>query len=461
MTQSIDITQVKSVYLIGIGGIGMSALARYFHERGAEVSGYDRRPSPLTRQLVAEGIGVHYGEGHAPERPDLVIYTPAIPADQPELVHFRDEGTPLRKRSEVLGLITRHMYGITVAGTHGKTTVSTLIAHILKDSGYGCTAFLGGISVNYRTNFWQGTGQAAVIEADEYDRSFLQLHPRLAVLTAMDPDHLDIYGTPAAMEEAYLQYTHLLSPGDALVHKYGLPRTSEMGGLKISYSLENKASDTRAEAIRTQRGGYCFRIVGPDWTLENAELSIGGLHNVENTVAAATVAKYLGIGDDHILQAIRSFRGIKRRFEYIINTGTQVFIDDYAHHPEELRALLSSARSLFAGMPCTVLFQPHLYSRTRDLAGSFAEALDLADQVILLPIYPAREAPLPGVESHLISSQMKKASVQLLDKEESLAWLAAHRPKLLITAGAGDIDAMVPRIKALFLSNPSDTHEKP
>jgi UDP-N-acetylmuramate--alanine ligase len=461
MTESINITEVKRVYLIGIGGIGMSALARYFHGRGAEVSGYDRRPSPLTRQLVAEGIGVHYGEGHAPRQPDLVIYTPAIPADQPELVYFREQGIPLRKRSEVLGLITRHMYGITVAGTHGKTTVSTLIAHILRDSGYGCTAFLGGISVNYQTNFWPAKAPAAVIEADEYDRSFLRLHPRLAVLTAMDPDHLDIYGTAEAMEEAYLQYTHLLSPGDALVHKYGLPRTSEMGGLKISYSLENHAADSRAEAIRPRQGGYCFRIVGPDWTLDNAELSIGGLHNVENTVAAATVAKHLGIEDGHILRAIRSFRGIKRRFEYIINTGTQVFIDDYAHHPEELRALLSSARSLFPAMPCTVLFQPHLYSRTRDLADGFADALDLADQVILLPIYPARETPLPGVDSRMIIDKMKNPAVELLDKAQAMAWLAQHRPAFLITAGAGDIDEMVPRIRTLLLSNPSHPHEKP
>lgn len=442
--------RLSSVDFLGIGGIGMSALARYFREKGAQVSGYDRTPSALTRALEEEGIVIRYRDETGGLSPDLVIYTPALPASGPQFGDYRARGIPLKKRSEILGLLTRDLFSVTVGGTHGKTTVSALIAHILRETGYGCNAFLGGISLNYDTNFWSDPGSTAVIEADEYDRSFLALSPDIAVVTAMDPDHLDIYGTEAAMQDAYVAYTRKLSPEGKLVYRYGLPRVSEMGGTeKISYSLAAPEADWHASEVDTTDGVYRFTISGPGWTLENVTLHIGGLHNVENAVAGTAVAREMGIPPDGIRRALASFRGIRRRFEYVVRDDRHVYIDDYAHHPAELRTLISSARQLFPGKPCTVIFQPHLFSRTRDFADGFAAALDLADEVILLPVYPAREAPMPGIDSGLIAARMH-TTVRLLAPEEALKTVAAHPPPLLITAGAGDIDRLVSPLGALL-----------
>ncbi|MGO4289981.1 UDP-N-acetylmuramate--L-alanine ligase [Chitinophaga sp. RAB17] len=439
-----DLNNIQRVYFIGIGGIGMSAIARFFNEKGVQVSGYDRTSTALTKQLEAEGMQIHYTDdiNAADKQANLVVYTPAIPAAHTELQWFRDNGYEVVKRSDVLQEITRSLFAITVAGTHGKTTVSTMIAHLLTDSGYGCNAFLGGISVNYNKNFWSSDKQVAVIEADEYDRSFLKLSPDVAVLTAMDADHLDIYGTPEAMEDAFIQYTHNIKPNGTLIARFGLHRNSELNATnKLLYSLQNDAANAYAANIRMLNGGYEFDVMQQDWMIDNISMHIGGMHNVENAVAAITVAHLLGIDADKIRSAIANFKGIKRRFEYVVKNDRQVYIDDYAHHPEELRALITSAKALFPGKKCTVVFQPHLFTRTRDLADGFAESLSLADEVILLPIYPARELPIEGVSSEMIAAKMT-VPVKIIPKEEVVEYLRSKDIPLLITAGAGDIDQL-------------------
>lgn len=449
----INLQNIRSVYFIGIGGIGMSALARYFKEKGAEVGGYDRTSSALTQQLSEEGISVHYTEDvqQINFHPDIVIYTPAIPKDHKEWIYFLEKKIPVYKRSEVLGAIAKNMFCIAIAGTHGKTTTSTLIAHILRESGYGCNAFLGGISVNYHTNYWSSNNNIVVIEADEYDRSFLQLAPDIAVLTAMDPDHLDIYGTTESMIGAYMLFTKQIKEKGKLIYKYGL-KSDNMGGENhFTYSLQHEEADSYAENICEYDGGYHFDIIDKKETIENVHLSIGGMHNIENSVAAAAVTGLLGIPAIKIKQGISSFKGVKRRFEYIIKNEHHIYIDDYAHHPEELRALIHSAKNLFPEKKCTIIFQPHLFSRTKDLCDQFAEALDFSDEVILLPIYPAREKPVPGVNSSLIADKMKNNHAILLNKEETLERIKNDKPELLLTAGAGDVDRMVDIIKNILI----------
>ncbi|WP_212002291.1 UDP-N-acetylmuramate--L-alanine ligase [Chitinophaga sp. HK235] len=449
-----DLNNIQQVYFIGIGGIGMSAIARFFNEKGVAVSGYDRTSTPLTQQLEAEGMQIHYTDdiNLLDRQANLVVYTPAIPASHTELQWYRDNGFEVVKRSDVLQEITKSSFAITVAGTHGKTTVSTMIAHLLTHSGYGCNAFLGGISVNYNRNFWSSDKDkaVAVIEADEYDRSFLKLSPDIAVLTAMDADHLDIYGTAEAMEEAFIQYTHNIKPNGTLIAKFGLHRERELkADNKLMYSLQNDAANVYAANIRMEHGGYEFDVVQQNWMIDKVRLHIGGMHNVENAIAAITVAHLLGIDSEKIKAAMESFKGIKRRFEYVIKNDRQVYIDDYAHHPEELRALITSAKTLFPGKRCTVIFQPHLFTRTRDLADGFAESLSLADEVILLPIYPARELPIEGVTSEILAAKIT-APVQIMSKEAVLDWLQKTPAPLLITAGAGDIDQLKEPISQLL-----------
>jgi len=448
-----DLNNIHRVYFVGIGGIGMSAIARFFNEKGVQVSGYDRTSTTLTKQLEAEGMQIHYTDDITAidKEANLVVYTPAIPATHTELNWYRDNGYEVVKRSDVLQEITGSLFAITVAGTHGKTTISTMIAHILRHSGYGCNAFLGGISVNYEKNFWSSDKQVAVIEADEYDRSFLKLSPDIAVLTAMDADHLDIYGTAALLEEAFIQYTGNIKPNGTLIARFGLHKNSELKATnKLLYSLQNDAADIYATNIRMDKGGYEFDVVQQDWLIDNVRLYIGGMHNVENAVAAIAVAHLLGISSTKIKEAVADFKGIKRRFEYVVKVDHQVYVDDYAHHPEELKALISSARALFPGKKCVVVFQPHLFSRTRDFADGFAESLSLADEVILLPIYPARELPIEGITSKIIADKITKAQVQLLSKEAALEWIENNPAALLITAGAGDIDQLKAPIKTML-----------
>lgn len=448
-----ELKKIHRIYFVGIGGIGMSAIARFFHEKGVVVSGYDKTSTGLTQQLEAEGISIHYAEDldQIDKAADLVVYTPAIPATQKELVYYRENGFEVVKRSDVLQEITRELFAITVAGTHGKTTVSTMIAHVLRHTGYGCNAFLGGISSNYGKNFWSSEKQVAVIEADEYDRSFLKLSPDIAVLTAMDPDHLDIYGTEEAVEEAFIQYTKNIKPNGTLLARHGLPRGTELeGDNKLFYSLQNDAADIYGKNIRMDNGGYEFDVVQQDWLIDNVKMYIGGMHNVENAIAAIGVAHLMGISNEKIRAAIADFKGIRRRFEYLVKKDSVVYIDDYAHHPEELRALITSAKSLFRGRKCTVIFQPHLFTRTRDFADGFGETLSMADEVILLPIYPARELPIEGVTSEMIASRINGPEVKIMDRDKVITWLKDHPSQLLITAGAGDIDLLREPIQHLL-----------
>jgi len=452
------IEKMNEVYFIGIGGIGMSAIARFFHAGGVKVSGYDKTPTVLTKELEASGIKVHYEENVelVPKKVDLVVYTPAIPAEHKELVYYQTNGYKVVKRSDVLQIISESSFNICIAGTHGKTTITTMVAHLLRDSGFGCNAFLGGIAVNYGTNFWSSERNVCVIEADEYDRSFLKLSPDLAIITAMDADHLDIYGTAEAMEEAFIDFSKRVKLEGLLVRQFGLKRGKELNADRhLTYSLQNESADVYAANIRMMNGSYEFDVMMKDNILENVRLNMGGMHNVENAVAAITVASSLGIENDKIKAAIENFRGVKRRFEYVIRNERLVFIDDYAHHPEELRALINGAKTLFKQKKCTVIFQPHLYSRTRDLAEGFAQVLDLADEVILLPIYPARELPIEGVSSEMVLDKMKNEHKRVLKKEELTSWVQQDYARtlnkefgeILITAGAGDIDMLVEPMK--------------
>ena len=430
----------------------MSALARYFKGQEKEVSGYDRTSTTLTRQLESEGIPVHYEDDpeQAPKDADLVVYTPAVPKDHKELLYYQQHSYTILKRSDVLGMITRSSFNICVAGTHGKTTITTMIAHILRHSGYGCNAFLGGIAVNYNSNFWNDKRNVCVVEADEYDRSFLKLSPDIAVITAMDADHLDIYGTAGEVEQAFIDFSGKIKPGGTLLSKWGLKRTGDLRGARhLTYGLGD--GEFSAMDIHIQDGSYHFRVESKGWTLNDVVLNMGGLHNVENATAAIAVAHQLSIEDDRIRAAVAAFRGVKRRFEYIFRNKGVVFIDDYAHHPEELRALISGARGLYPGRKCTVIFQPHLFTRTRDFVEGFAESLELADEVLLLPIYPARELPIEGVTSRLIVDRMTPGKVRVVDKEELLRALDDEKDlELVITAGAGDIDALVEPIRQIL-----------
>ncbi len=431
-----ELKDIKNIYFIGIGGIGMSALARYFLSRGIRVSGYDRTATPLTRQLEQEGIAIHYEDDpqQAPKDAELIVYTPAVPTDHKELLYYRQHDYTVLKRSDVLGAITNSSFNICVAGTHGKTTVTTMIAHILRDSGYGCNAFLGGIAVNYDSNFWSDPRNTCVVEADEYDRSFLKLSPDVAVITAMDADHLDIYGTAAEVQQAFIDFSARLKKGGMLLSKWGLKRGDELrADRRLTYGFVDQA-DIAAGNIQMNRGGYSFDLRIGTRLLEKMELNMGGMHNVENVTAAIAVADHLGIGEEKIRKAVASFKGVRRRFEYVINRPALVFIDDYAHHPEELRALIGGAKGLFPGRKCTVVFQPHLFSRTRDFAEGFAESLDLADEVYLLPIYPARELPIEGVGSGLIAEKMEPGKANVATKETLLS-LIRERKK-----GMGIID---------------------
>ncbi len=457
-----------TVYFLGIGGIGMSAIARYFKSQGVKVSGYDKTETVLTRQLSAEGISIYYEDKIEciDKNAQLVIYTPAVPKDSVALNFYQQNNYTVVKRSDVLGAITNTAFNICIAGTHGKTTTSTMVGYILRHSQYGCNAFLGGISVNYATNFWSDSKNVCVVEADEYDRSFLKLSPDIAIISSMDADHLDIYGTAENMEEAFIEFSKKVKPGGLLISKYGLNRASDLSAdHMLTYHVTDRKANVFATNIVLNNGSYQFDVEFNDsdagnWILKGVVLNMGGKHNIENMIAAIAVAHHIGVEDNKIINAVADFKGVKRRFEYILKTGHQVFIDDYAHHPEELRALITGAKNLFPNKKCKVVFQPHLFSRTRDFADGFAEVLDLADEIILLPIYPARELPMDGVNSEMILNRMHSEDRMLLSKENLLKHFefekAAHveegfEGNMVITAGAGDIDTLVEPIKEILI----------
>ncbi len=437
----------RYVYLLGIGGIGMSALARWYKFRGLEVSGYDRTPSALTAQLEAEGIGVHYEDdpGRIPSdiASTLVIYTPAIPADLAELQYVRARSYTLLKRSEVLGEITSDQITLAVAGTHGKTTTSTLVAHILTEAGDGCNAFLGGISRNYGTNLLLSRTNTAVAEADEFDRSFLRLHPDIAAITSMDADHLDIYGDLAHVQEAFRTFASQVH--ETLIIKYGLPVNGSHTQARIfTYHFDDERADFRSANLRLGADGhYTFDLVYPGGTLRDIRSGVLGWVNVENAVAASAICLCYGMDGQKLRRAIGSFKGVQRRLDEKVNRPGLAYIDDYAHHPAELSSAISSLRGIFPGRRITGVFQPHLYTRTRDFAPEFARALSALDTLILLDIYPAREEPIEGVSSELIFKDVTCPRKILVRRDELMETLEGEHLDVLATFGAGNIDRFV------------------
>ena len=445
------LNEIHSVYFIGIGGIGMSAIARYFLHRNIEVSGYDSTETELTRNLSAEGVKIHFQPNvdDIPKKVDLVVYTPAIPGDHPELKYYRQAEKPVKKRAEVLGMISENRYTIAVAGSHGKTTVSTMIAHILKSSGFDCTAFLGGISINYNSNFIAGENEVVVMEADEFDRSFLHLHPNLAIITSIDSDHLEVYGSQENLEGAFVEFMkNIPNTGSLLLH-HSLKHLSSTHPNCQTYSLENR-SDFSVEQIEVSENGYSFQVLSSNSNKQKIELQTGGRHNIENALAAIATAQILGTYISAIAASLKTFTGIKRRFEIIFKTERAIYIDDYAHHPSELKTLILSCKELYPKRKLTLIFQPHLFSRTAALANEFARSLDLADEVILMEIYPAREQPIPGVSSKLIKENMQNRTVKIMSPQKVLEDIKTRNRELLVTAGAGDIDQLVKPIKSIL-----------
>jgi UDP-N-acetylmuramate--alanine ligase len=439
--------ELQNIYFVGIGGIGMSALARYFRHLGCEVSGYDKVETALTKQLVKEGMQVSYVDDVAllPSEIDLVVYTPAIPSNHQQLTYLREQRYPIMKRAAVLGLISKHKKTIGVAGTHGKTTTSSILTHLLRVGGVDCTAFLGGIAGNLESNFAAGNSDWVVMEADEFDRSFLHLHPHIGVITSMDADHLDIYGAVEQLEQSFEAYAGQVK--ETLYVAEGL--SLKMDNINCySYGMDSgtvKATNFRAVAPKVY---FDWEGFGEYW--QNLEFTLAGQHNVWNATAAIAIAHQLGVKEDAIRAGLKSFKGIKRRFEMVYEGTEQVYIDDYAHHPTELEAAIKAARALYPHRQLTGVFQPHLYSRTQDFATGFAAALDLLDQVLLLDIYPARELPIEGVSSQIIYDKMKCDNKLLLQKRELLHTLENMNLEVLMTLGAGDIGAMVPNIAKML-----------
>lgn len=442
-------SNISHIYFIGIGGIGMSALARYFAAQGIQVAGYDKTPTPLTAALTAEGINIHFEDdiNQLPEHIDMVVYTPAIPANHSELNYLREKGYKIYKRSEVLGKISEGKYTIAIAGTHGKTSITAMVAFVLNYCKVNCTALIGGIARNFNSNFMGGNDAVMVLEADEYDRSFLRLHPNIAVITACDDDHLDIYGTGAAMRDAFEAFTANIVEGGTLIIKKNLPLQVRAERV-YTYHLDDVQSNYYVSNINIEDGVYHYQIHSehlPDATYCGATaalLRIGGIHNIENSVAVWAVAQQLSLPADQVIAAIAAFQGIKRRFEYIRRSEDLVVIDDYAHHPAEISMLLKSVRALYPAQTIRVIFQPHLYSRTRDLAQGFADSLALADEVYLLPIYPAREIAISGITSEWLANMLPncKGVINKIQAREMML----HTPKgIWCTVGAGDIDQIL------------------
>lgn len=449
-----------NIYFIGIGGIGMSAIARYYHYKGLKVSGYDKTPSELTAALESEGIEVHYEDniGFIPKDVEntLVVYTPAIPADMGELVYVQEHGYRVIKRSRTLGKIAQGQKCLAVAGTHGKTTTSTLLAHIFKDSGEGCSAFLGGISKNYDTNLLVSRNPVIVAEADEFDRSFLQLFPEIAVITSMDADHLDIYSDISNMHDAFKAFASQVS--GTVIAKYGLPiEQKDTKAQILRYAYDNAGADFYASGIKVDECGYfTFDLNWPGGTVKGCKVGIPGWINVENAVAASAIALTYGLDPEKVKKALSSFQGVKRRFDIHLNTPGCAYIDDYAHHPKEISAAISSMRDIFPGRRLTAIFQPHLYTRTRDLADEFAEALSGVDKLILLDIYPAREEPIPGVTSEIIFEKVTAPEKVIMKKEELMEYLQNEPVDTLITFGAGNIDRFIRPITEMLCQRQQD-----
>ena len=458
--------QSPYLFFLGIGGIGMSALARWFKANGHSVSGYDKAETPLTQALQAEGIAVHYvdevenipAEIKENSTKTLVVLTPAIPADSREWAWLRAQGYDIRKRSQVLGVLTEGRPTIAVAGTHGKTTTSSMVAHLLHHAGLDAGAFLGGISVNLGSNLLlpQRPEAPVVVEADEYDRSFLTLHPDVAIVTSTDADHLDIYGTKEALVESFCQFVAQIKPGGTLLLNHTadarVAAAVPAGTRVLRYGLTAaQGPDLFAENITPEGHKFRFDLHGPEGVVAELELAVPGFHNVENMLAAAAVAQLYGVGEKALREAVAAYRGVKRRFEFIVTNAEKVYVDDYAHHPREIDAFLRSLRALYPTKQLRVIFQPHLFTRTRDFAEGFSQSLSLADEVVLLDIYPARELPLPGVTSAMLLDNITAPLKSIQTKEDVLRNAQNDASfAVLATVGAGDIDTLVPKLKAIL-----------
>jgi len=461
----LNLSEKQIFYFLGIGGIGMSALARYFLSKGATVIGYDRTSTTLTTEMQLAGIAIHFDDSvqeipslvhHASKESVLVVYTPAVPGDCAELNWFQSRGYTCIKRSVLLGAVTAHSRCAAIAGTHGKTTTSSILAHLLTHSGVGCNAFLGGIATNYGSNLLlSADSDLTVVEADEFDRSFLALSPLLAVITSMDADHLDIYGDAGSVEDSFHQFTRRVQRNGLLLLRHGLEvdasfRKDRPDVKILTYSIASPDASYVATSIRVNDGRYTFNFRGPEVQLDNLELGLPGRHNVENAVAACALALLCGVAPDQIKSGLSEFLGVRRRFEKVIVSRGITYLDDYAHHPEELKASIRSAREMYPGQVLTGVFQPHLFTRTRDFADAFAEALGELDRVILLPIYPARELPIPGVDSHLLLDKIPHLSKKVVEKDELLNELRQVDSGVILTLGAGDIDTLVSPIRDML-----------
>lgn len=450
-----------NIYFIGIGGIGMSNLARYFLLKGANVGGYDRTESELTGTLTKEGALVHYEDNpllipaeFKDKTNTLIVYTPAVPATHGELNYFRENGFVVAKRAQLLGEITKQSDAICVAGTHGKTTVSSMVAHLFKQSHIDCNAFLGGILKNYNSNLLLSEkSNYTIVEADEYDRSFHSLQPHIAIVTSADPDHLDIYGTEEAYKESFEKFTSLIRPNGHLILKIGAKLTPKVNDSVKVWSYSETKGDFHAENIRIGNGEIIFDFVSPKGVIKDISLGVPVKINIENGIAAMAAAELSGATPVEMKAAMSSFMGVKRRFEFHLKNENIVYIDDYAHHPEELKAAIKSIKALYPDKKLTAIFQPHLYSRTRDFADEFAKSLSLADDIILLDIYPAREEPIEGVSSQIILDKITSPKKRLTVKSELLDLISKEHPEIVVTFGAGDIDRMVPHIKEILSKN--------
>ena len=456
-----NVNQLHTIYFLGVGGIGMSALARYFLAQGCKVSGYDKTKTKLTEQLCAEGVAIHYEEDENKIPVEIfhqinqaiVVYTPAIPKNHKEWLFLQEKNIKCYKRSEILGFISQKYFTIAVAGTHGKTTTSSMIAHVLNQSGVKCNAFLGGISLNFNSNLLlHPEAEMVVVEADEFDRSFLTLTPNIAVVTSLDADHLDVYSNKQQMDNAYKEFVQRINPNGVLITKQAYRTALDAERLKVlTYSIEQKA-DFSMVSKKAVDGNFSVALQTPSEKVNELLIGLPGIHNIENGIAAYAVANELGIDTDLIIKALASYRGVKRRFEFHVKTADLVYIDDYAHHPTELSFTINSVKELFPNKKITGIFQPHLYSRTIDFADEFAQSLSLLDELILLEIYPARELPIKGVSAEMLLEKVTITNKQLVPINEVLNYVENHQPQVLVTLGAGDIDTLVEPISTLLMS---------
>ena len=449
-----NLKTVNNIYFLGIGGIGMSALARYFHFQGKNIAGYDRTPSPLTDQLQDEGIQIHFTESPEliPSKTELIIYTPAIPEDNKELIQLKESEIPMLKRSEILGEISKDYYTIAIAGTHGKTTITSMISHILKYNDIAINAFIGGIANNFNSNLvLSKNAKVMVVEADEFDRSFLSLHPDMAIISAMDADHLDIYQNAEYLKDSFFMFTEQIKTGGWLISQNQLEVAAGFRGKLMRYSATEK-SDFYAVNIHAENGKTHFDLYKENSLISNFSLLMPGNHNVENAVAAIIACSAYGLEMPQIKEGLDSYLGVKRRFEFLIRNENLVMIDDYAHHPQEIKASIQAVRSLFPNKKLTAVFQPHLYSRTRDFMDDFAKSLSAVDELILLDIYPAREKPIEGISSAFLLEKVNLSSKYLWSKEELVQKIDQLEIELLIMMGAGDIDRLLQSVKEKLLN---------